>query len=67
MPREISRKEAQRLIEAGAQVLDVLELSEYRESHLPGAVHIHLRRLAEKAREKLDPTRPVVVYCHDYA
>ena len=67
MPREILRKEAQKLIEAGAQVLDVLGLSEYRESHLPGAVHIHLRRLAEQAREKLDATRPVVVYCHDYA
>lgn len=38
MPKEIWRKEAQRLIEAVAQVLDVLELSEYRESHLPGAV-----------------------------
>lgn len=35
MPKEILRKEAQRLIEAGAQVVDVLELSEYRESHLP--------------------------------
>ena len=67
MPKEILRKEAKKLIEASAQVLDVLELSEYRESHLPGAVHIHLRRLAEQAREKLDPTRPVVVYCHDYA
>jgi rhodanese-related sulfurtransferase len=67
MPKEISRKEAQRLIASGAQVLDVLELSEYRKYHLPGAVHIHLRRLAERAREKLDPDRPVVVYCHDYA
>ena len=67
MPTEVSRKEARRLMEAGAQILDVLELSEYRESHLPGAVHIHLRRLAERAREKLDPDRPVVVYCYDYA
>lgn len=67
MPKEILRKEAQKLIEAGAQVLDVLGLSEYRESHLPGAVHIHLRQLAEQAQEKLDATRPVVVYCHDYA
>jgi rhodanese-related sulfurtransferase len=67
MPKEILRKEAQRLMQAGAQVLDVLELKEYRESHLPGAIHIHLRRLAEQAREKLDPGRPVVVYCHDYA
>jgi rhodanese-related sulfurtransferase len=67
MPSEISRKQAQRLIEAGGQMLDVLELSEYRESDPPGAVHIHLRRLAERAREKLDPDRPVVVYCYDYA
>ena len=37
-PKEMSLKEAQRLIEAGAQVLDVPELSEYQESHLPGAV-----------------------------
>ena len=62
MPTEISRSEAQRLIDAGAQILDVLELSQYRESHLPGAVHIHLRRLAEQAREKLDPDRAVIVY-----
>jgi len=67
MPTEISRKETQRLIEAGAQILDVLELSEYRESHLPGAVHIHLRRLPEQAREKLDLDRAVIVYCSDYA
>ena len=67
MRKEVLRKEAQRLIDAGAQVLDVLELSEYRESHLPGAVHIHLRGLAEWARDELDPGRPVVVYCYDYA
>jgi rhodanese-related sulfurtransferase len=67
MPSEVFRKDARRLIESGAQVLDVLELSEYRESHLPGAVHIHLRRLAAQAHAKLDPSQPVVVYCHDYA
>jgi len=67
MAEEILRKQAQRLIEAGAQILDVLELREYQESHLPGAVHIHLRKVAEQAHEKLDPSRPVVVYCHDFA
>lgn len=67
MPKEIVRAEARRLIESGAQVLDVLELSEYRESHLPGAVHIHLRKLSEQAGVKLDPGRPVVVYCYDFA
>jgi rhodanese-related sulfurtransferase len=67
MPSEVVRKDVQRLIASGAQVLDVLELSEYRESHLPGAVHIHLRKLAAQARQKLDASRPVVVYCYDYA
>jgi len=28
----------------GAQVLDVLGRNEFEESHLPGAVHIHLRQ-----------------------
>lgn len=67
MPREILRKDAQRLIGSGAQVLDALELSEYWDSHLPGAVHIRLRQLAAQARQKLDPSRPVVVYCYDFA
>lgn len=67
MPTEIRRSEARRLMQNGAQVLEVLELAEYRESHLPGALHIHLRRLGQQARERLDPDRPVIVYCHDYA
>lgn len=67
MPKEILRNEVQQLIKAGAQVLDVLEVAEYRDSHLPGAIHIHLRRLRQQAREKLDPERPVVVYCYDSA
>ncbi len=67
MPKEILRKEVQRLLAAGAQVLDVLEVAEYRESHLPGAIHIHLRRLWQQALDMLDPARPVVVYCYDSA
>ena len=39
MPKEIWRKEAQRLIEASRRSSTCwMELSEYRESHLPGAV-----------------------------
>lgn len=67
MPRAIFRAEVQRLMEQGAQVLDVLEVAEYREAHLPGAVHIHLRRLRQHALKKLDPARPVIVYCYDSA
>ena len=35
MAKEILRKDAQKLIEAGAQILDVLELSEYRDRTFP--------------------------------
>lgn len=66
MPTNIDTDEARRLHEAGAQFVEVLGASEYDEEHLPGAVHIPLRRLEERAFDLLDPARPVVVYCWDY-
>ena len=66
MPTNIDTDEARRLHEAGAQFVEVLGESEYEEEHLPGAIHIPLRRLDERAPELLDRSRPVVVYCWDY-
>lgn len=43
-------------------LLDVRQDWEYAEAHLPGARHIPLGELAERAGE-LDPGRPTVVYC----
>jgi rhodanese-related sulfurtransferase len=40
---------------------------EFEEDHLPGAINIPLRRIEMQARERLDPTRPVLVYCWDSA
>jgi rhodanese-related sulfurtransferase len=66
MVQEIGTEEARRLHEADAQFVEVLGSSEYDQEHLPGAIHIPLRHLDERAQELLDRGRPVVVYCFDY-
>ena len=67
MPAEIDRNELRRLVEAGAQLVEVLPEEEYAEDHLPMAINIPLRRLDEEASTKLDRKRPVIVYCWDTA
>lgn len=66
MPEAVDREELQRLVrEEGAQVVEVLPRDEYDEEHLPGALSIPLRRIDEEALDRLDPSRPVIVYCWD--
>ena len=67
MPTEISRSEVQRLVERGAQLVEVLPPDEYEEDHLPGAISLPLRRLETEAVQILDRNRPVIVYCWDTA
>lgn len=67
MPRDIEREDVRRLLDEGAQLVEVLPPSEYAEDHLPGAINLPLRRLDSGAKETLDPGRPVVVYCWDSA
>lgn len=66
MVRDVDRGQVERLHAAGAQLVDVLPAEEYEEEHIPGAISLPLRRV-EGAREVLDRTRPVVVYCFDSA
>ncbi|MDQ4129421.1 MAG: rhodanese-like domain-containing protein [Actinomycetota bacterium] len=68
MPVTIGRDEVRRLVEhGGAQVAEVLPRAEYEWAHLPGAVHLPLKRFSlEAATTQLRRDRPVVVYCHDY-
>ncbi len=66
MPTDVGLEEMRRLVDEGAQVVEVLPAREYIEEHLPGAVNIPLKTLDETAAAKLDKTRPVVVYCWDY-
>jgi rhodanese-related sulfurtransferase len=67
MPGEIDRKQVQKLVEGGAQLVEVLPADEYEEDHLPGAISLPLRRLETEAVRILDRTRPVIVYCWDTA
>jgi rhodanese-related sulfurtransferase len=65
MPREIRREEVRQMVAAGAQLVEVLPSPEYEEDHLPGAIHLPLRRLGAEALTVLDRNRPVIVYCWD--
>ena len=66
MPKRIDRHEVLRLVDEGAQVVEVLEKTQYRLAHLPGAVHIPAWELSpERADSDLRRDRPVVLYCFD--
>jgi rhodanese-related sulfurtransferase len=67
MPQEIDRNDVRRLMREGAQVVEVLPKEEFEADHLPGAVSLPLRNLETEAKARLDPGRPVVVYCWDAA
>ena len=67
MAREVDREQVRRLMEQGAQLVDVLPAREYGEDHLPGAINLPLRRIEAEANRVLDPSRPVIVYCWDSA
>ena len=65
MPTQIGSDEVQRLVAAGAQLIDVMPRKEYEASHLPGAINLPLTRLDREAASRLDRDRPIVVYCFD--
>ncbi len=60
--REVSRGEARKLIEGGAQLVDVRADHEWAAGRVAGARHLPLAELAERTGE-LDRERPVVLYC----
>jgi rhodanese-related sulfurtransferase len=65
VPNKIDTQGVRRLIESGAQVVDVLPHETYLREHLPGAINLPLADIGA-AVDKLDPRRPVVVYCYDH-
>jgi rhodanese-related sulfurtransferase len=67
MPQDIDRADVRRLMREGVQVVEVLPRDEFEADHLPGAISLPLRSLETEAKEKLDPLRPVLVYCWDAA
>lgn len=63
--RTVDRHEVQRLMAAGAQVVEALAADEYDRAHLPGAVHIPAEELGRRAPVELRADQAVVVYCYD--
>ena len=66
MPTTIVRDDVRRLVEEGAQLVEVLPAKEYAEAHLLKAINIPLKTLDRQAAQQLQPDRPVIVYCNDY-
>src|SRR5262245_54366958 len=60
--REVSRGEARKLIEDGAQLVDVRAGHEWEAGRIAGAAHLPLDELVERSGE-IDKDRPVVLYC----
>jgi rhodanese-related sulfurtransferase len=60
--REVSREEAEKLIEDGAQLVDVRAEHEWEMGRIEGATHVPLAELADRTGE-IDKDRPVVLYC----
>jgi rhodanese-related sulfurtransferase len=66
MPRAIDLEGVRSLLAAGAQLVEVLPDEEYASEHLPGAINIPLKALDREAAARLDPARPVIVYCWNH-
>jgi len=62
----IDYAELRGLLDAGAQLVEVLPAEEYAEEHLPGAISIPLKELDAETTAALDKREPVIVYCWDY-
>ncbi len=60
--KEVSREEAQKLIDDGAQVIDVRADHEWDAGRIPGATHLPLDELAQRSGE-IEKERPVLLYC----
>jgi rhodanese-related sulfurtransferase len=61
-PKEISRDEARKLLDEGAQLVDVRVDHEWKAGRIAGAKHVPLPELPQRTGE-IDKERPVVVYC----
>jgi rhodanese-related sulfurtransferase len=66
MPENVDRHGVLRLLEEDAQLVEVLPAREYEAEHIPGAVNLPLSSLNAETAGRLDRSRPVIVYCHDY-
>jgi rhodanese-related sulfurtransferase len=65
MPQAVDLEQLRRLVDDGAQLVEVLPAAEYEEEHLPGAVNLPLKELDATSAMRLDRSRAVIAYCYD--
>jgi rhodanese-related sulfurtransferase len=65
MATRIDLAQLQELLDGGGQLVEVLPAAEYADEHLPGAISLPLKQLDTTTAARLDPARPVIVYCWD--
>ena len=63
--KRIDVDRARRLIDDGAQLVDVLPEPTYAEAHLPGATNRPLQAMDRDSVSDLDADRAIIVYCFD--
>ena len=61
-PREVTREEARKMVDEGAQLVDVRADHEWEAGRISGAKHVPLPELPQRTGE-LDQDSPVVIYC----
>lgn len=54
---------AQRLVQAGARLVDVRTTAEFQAKHIAGAINIPVQDLATRMKELEPKDRGIVVYC----
>jgi rhodanese-related sulfurtransferase len=59
---EVSAEEARARQKVGAVLVDVREVYEWNDGHIPGARHIPLGSLARRVKE-LDPAKEIIAVC----
>lgn len=62
LPATLTHKEVQKLLDEGAQLVDVRSPREHRQHPCPGAVNIPLPTI-QHALKQLDKTTTVLLYC----
>ena len=65
MPTPILYPELRRVLDEGAQLVEVLPPQEYADEHLPGAINVPLKELDARTTAELDKRKAIVVYCWD--
>ena len=66
MPTSINRDEVQRMMVAGAHLLDVRSAEDFQHEHIRGAISLPIKELDRERAAQLARDRPSITYCWDH-